>query len=65
MTIDDKKRTLSVKEVAGILRLDERRTRDLAEARKIPGAIKPDGLKKWIFSRKAFEKYLGVKLEDL
>lgn len=65
MTIDDKKRTLSVKEVAGLLCLSDRRVRDLAEAGKIPGGIKLKGLKKWVFSTKAIENYMGVKLEDL
>lgn len=59
------RKTLPLKEVAELLCLSERRLRDHAEAHKIPGAIKLKGLKKWVFSRKAIEEYMGVKLEEL
>lgn len=58
-------RTLSLKEVAGLLCITERRLRDHAASGKVPGAIKLDKLKKWVFSRKAIEDYMGVNLEDL
>lgn len=59
------RQTLSLKEVAGLLCLTERRLRDHAAAGKVPGAIKLEGLKKWVFSRKAIENYMGIKLENL
>ena len=58
-------KTLSLKQVAGLLCLTERRLRDLAEAGTVPGGIKLPKLRKWVFSRKAIEKYLGTDLEDL
>lgn len=57
--------TLSLKEVAGLLCITERRLRDHAASGKVPGAIKLPNLQKWVFSRKAIEDYMGVKLEDL
>lgn len=65
MTQKDTRKTLPLSEVASLLCITERRLRDHAEAGKVPGAIKLDGLKKWVFSRKALENYMGVKLEDL
>ena len=65
MTKQDKQKTLPLKDVAGLLCLSDRRVRDLAEAGKLPGGIKLKGLKKWVFSTKAIENYMGVKLEDL
>lgn len=62
----NEKRTLSLKEVANLLCLKERRLRDLAEAGVVPGGIKPPKLRKWLFSKKAIEEYLGVSsLDDL
>ena len=65
MTQKDKRKTLPLEEVAGLFCISTRRLRDLAAAGKVPGAIKMHGLQKWIFSRKAVENYMGVKLEDL
>ncbi len=65
MTKKDTRKTLPLKEVAELLCLTERRLRDHAEAGKVPGAIKLKGLKKWVFSRRAIENYMGVKLEEL
>lgn len=59
-----KRQTLSLKEVAGILCLSERRLRDLAASDVVPGAIKLPKLQKWVFSRKAIEGYIGFELED-
>jgi hypothetical protein len=59
------RKTLSLKEVAGLLCITERRLRDHAASGKVPGAIKLEKLKKWVFSRKAIENYMGIKLENL
>lgn len=65
MSIDKDTKTLTLHEVAQLLRMSERRLRDKAAAKKIPGAIKLEGLKKWLFSRKAIEEFMGVNLESL
>ena len=65
MTIDKDIKTLTLAEAAQILRMSPRRLRDKAAAEKIPGAIRVEGLKKWLFLRKPFEKFIGVKLEEL
>lgn len=62
---NDNRKTLSLKEVAELLCLSERRLRDLAASGKVPGGIKLPKLKKWIFSKKKIENYMGVKLEAL
>lgn len=64
-TLEVERKTLPLTEVAQLMCLTPRRLRDLAEAGRIPGAIKLEGVRKWIFSRKALEKYIGVKLEEL
>ena len=65
MAITKDTKTLTLHEVAQLLRMSERRARDAAAAGKIPGGIRLDGLKKWIFPRKAIEKFMGIKLEEL
>lgn len=65
MTITKDTKTLTLSEVAHLLRMSQRRARDKAAAGKIPGGIKLKGLKKWLFPRKEIEKFMGVKLEDL
>ncbi len=65
MTITKDTKTLTLHEVAQLLRMSERRLRDKAAAGKIPGAFRVEGLKKWLFPRKALEKFMGVKLEEL
>ena len=65
MTITKDTKTLTLSEVAQLLRMSERRLRDKAAAGKIPGAIKLEGLKKWLFPRKAIEEFMGVNLEEL
>lgn len=60
-----KRKTLSLKEVADLLHLSERRLRDLAASGKVPGGIKLEKLKKWVFSKKKIEEFMGVKLEAL
>ena len=65
MTITKETKTLTLHEVAQLLRMSERRLRDKAAAGKIPGAIKLEGLKKWLFPRKSIEQFMGVNLEEL
>jgi len=65
MTITKDTKTLTLHEVAQLLRMSERRLRDKAAAGKIPGAFRVEGLKKWLFPRKALEDFMGIKLEEL
>ena len=65
MTITKETKTLTLPEVAQLLRMSERRLRDKAAAGKIPGAFRVEGLKKWLFPRKALEDFMGIKLEEL
>ncbi len=65
MTITKETKTLTLHEVAQLLRMSERRLRDKAAAGKIPGAFRVEGLKKWLFPRKALEDFMGIKLEEL
>lgn len=65
MSITKETKTLTLHEVAQLLRMSERRLRDKAAAKKVPGAIKLKGFNKWLFSRKAIEEFMGVNLETL
>lgn len=65
MTITNDVKTLTIDEVASLLRMHPRRLREKAAAGQIPGAFKVEKFKKWLFSRKAVEKFMGIKLEDL
>ena len=65
MTITKDTKTLTLHEVAQLLRMSERRLRDKAAAGKIPGAFRVEGLKKWLFPRRALEDFMGIKLEEL
>ena len=65
MTITKDTKTLTLHEVAQLLRMSERRLRDKAAAGKIPGAFRVEWLKKWLFPRKALEDFMGIKLEEL
>lgn len=55
---------LTTEQVADILGVKVARVRELALAKSID-ALRPEGARRWRFTKQAVAKYMGCKVEDI